>query len=111
MSMSPLDSPDAHGMLYVRVLCSNLTLTVEELVVAARLGFPDDALHPPVRDLDVEALVGTRRVHSHIVLPPFLLLVDGHGSAIHRSILVQLIDLLHRIIIQNCNIRISIHKK
>jgi len=36
---------------------NNLTLTIEELVVAAGFGFPNYALQPPVRDLNVEALI------------------------------------------------------
>lgn len=52
---------------------NSLTLTIEELVVATRFGFPDDALHPPVRDLDVEAFIRIRRMQGHIVLHPFLL--------------------------------------
>jgi len=44
-------------MLYVCMRRNSLTLTIEELVVAAGFGFSNDALQPPVRNLDVEALI------------------------------------------------------
>jgi len=43
-------------MLYV-CMRRSLTLTIEELVVAAGFGLSNDALQSPVRDLDVEALI------------------------------------------------------
>lgn len=52
---------------------NSLTLAIEELVVATGFGFPDDALHPPVRDLDVEVLLRIRRMQEHVVLHPSLL--------------------------------------
>ena len=68
-------------MLYTRVGARNnsFTLTVEELVVATGFGFPDDALHPPVRDLDVKVFAA-RRVQMHVVFPPLLLRIAGRGS-------------------------------
>lgn len=60
-------------MLYIRMRHDSLTLAIEEFVVAAGLGLPDDALHPPVRDLDVEILVGIRRMQRHVVFHPLLL--------------------------------------
>lgn len=65
----------------MRVWNNSFTLTVEELVVATRFGFPDDAFHPPVRDLNVKVLVGVRRVQVHVVLSPFLFRITGRGSA------------------------------
>lgn len=52
---------------------NSLTLAIEELVVAAGFGFPDNALHPPVGDLDIEALIRIRRLQGHVLLQPLLL--------------------------------------
>lgn len=59
--------------LYMRVRRSDFTLAVEEFVVAAGFGLPDDALHPPVRYLNIEALIGIRRMQRRVVFPPILL--------------------------------------
>lgn len=66
-----------------RMRRNSLTLTIEEFVVAAGFGLPDNALHPPVRDLNVEALIRTRRMQGYDVLQPLLLglLIGGCVSA------------------------------
>lgn len=64
-------------MLYIRMHHDSLTLAIEEFVVAAGLGLPDDALHPPVRDLDVETLVQIRRMQRHVLHPLLLGLFTG----------------------------------
>lgn len=65
----------------MRAQNNSFTLTIEELVVATRFGFPDNALHPPVRDLNVEVLVRIRRVQVHIILFPLFLRIASRGSA------------------------------
>lgn len=68
-------------MLYVRMRHNSLTLAIEEFVVAAGLGLSDDALHPPVRDLDVEIFVRIRRMQRHVLHPLLLsLFTDGRIS-------------------------------
>lgn len=73
-----------HAIPRARATGSNPTFTVEELVVAAGLGLSDDTLHPPVCHLNIETLVGIRRVNGH-VLPPLLLRkhlsINARGSA------------------------------
>jgi len=67
---------------------ANPTLTIEEFVVAAGFGLPDDTLHPPIRDLNVEALVGIRRMQGYILPPLFLgahFIVGGHGSTMQLA--------------------------
>ena len=52
---------------------NSLTLTIEEFVVAAGFGLPDDACQPPICELDVKVLIRIWRMHGHVVLCPLLL--------------------------------------
>jgi len=60
-------------MLYIRMRRNSLTLTIEEFVVAAGFGFPDDAFQPPICELDVKVLIRIWRMQGHVVLCPLLL--------------------------------------